>query len=410
MFRVVRPVAALAAATMVAGGVIAAAPIAQAADPITVWADAAHAPIIQNLLPKGYQGVPVNVITKDLATMRADLAAATAATAPDVIWGDLAWTGELAAAKSIVPVVLTKKRATKFRANVLGGSQVGADRYGAPVQISNLALVTNTTLVPKQPTTFSALVSTALALKKDKKVKVPFALPQGEGSNPYTTFPLFNGIGGYLFGKAAAGGLDPKDVGLASKKLLKNSEQIDAWNKAGVLDSTLSADAAFTAFSKGKSAFWLAGPEDLARLLGLTFVYRIGSVPPVIATRKSAPLLTIHGFMVTRFAQKHGLAEAASGLVARFMTKPGPQLALANASGWFPANTTAAQKVPTGGGRIRAIGNAGADGVPMPNIPQAGSVWGPYGTAWSVSTSGTAATPAKDAFRIAEDAAVAAIG
>ena len=67
-------------------------------------------------------------------------------------------------------------------------------------------------------------------------------------------------------------------------------------------------------------------------------------------------------------------------------------------------------QVATGGGRIRAIGNAGVDGVPMPNIPQAGAVWEPYGTAWSVSTSGPAATPAKAAFRIAQDAAIAAVG
>lgn len=405
-----RPVAAIAAVAMMTSGLIAAAPLAQAADVITVWADPAHAPVIQQLLPNGYQGVPVTVVTKDLATMRTDLAAATRATAPDVIWGDLAWTGELAATKDIVPVALSKTRAAKFRTNVLDGSRVGADRYGAPVQISNLALITNTTLVPQQPTTFDALVTTALALKKDKKVRVPFALAQGEGSNPYTTFPLFNSLGGYLFGTDAAGGLDPTDVGLASKKLLKNSGLIDEWNAKGIIDSSLTADGALTAFSKGKSAFWLAGPEELPALLNLKFVYRIGSVPPATSTQKAGPLLTIHGFMVTRFAEKHGVAEAAAGLVSRFMTRPKPQLALANASGWFPANTKAAATVATGGGRVRAIGNAGADGVPMPNIPQAGAVWGPYGTAWSVSTSGKAATPAKDAFRIAQDAAVAAIG
>ena len=65
--------------------------------------------------------------------------------------------------------------------------------------------------------------------------------------------------------------------------------------------------------------------------------------------------------------------------------------------------------MPTGGGRIRAIGNAGVDGVTMPNIPQAASVWGPYATAWTSATSGDAATPAKKAFRIAQRAAVASI-
>ena len=400
----------LTAASLAAGALVSAAPAAHAADTITVWADAVHAPVIEQLLPKGYAGVPVTVVTKDPGTMRADLAAATAATAPDIVWGDLAWTGELAAAQTIVPVTLTTKRAKKFGPNVLAGSAVGADRFGLPVQISNLALITNTKLVPQQPTSFATLSSVALQLKKDKKAKVPFALPQGQGANPWSTFPLFSGVGGYLFGQAPGGGLDPTDIGLASKALRTNASLIDQWNASGLLDSSLSPDAARTAFAKGKSAFWLAGPEELATLMKLTFVYRIGSVPPIVGKQKAVPLLTVHGFMLTRFAAKHGVQDAAAGLVGKFLSRPRAQLALADASGWFPANTGAQAKVATGGGRIRAIGNAGADGVPMPNIPQAGALWEPYGTAWGAATSGAAATPAKAAFRLAEEAAVAAIG
>ena len=177
----------LTAASVAAGVLLSAAPAAHAADTITVWADAAHAPVIEQLLPKGYAGVPVTVVTKDPGTVRAELAAATAGNAPDIVWGDLAWTGELAAAQTIVPVTLTKKRAKKFGPNVLAGSAVGADRFGLPVQISNLALITNTKLVPQQPTTFAALSDLALKLKKDKTVRVPFALPQSEGTSPWST-------------------------------------------------------------------------------------------------------------------------------------------------------------------------------------------------------------------------------
>ena len=91
------------------------------------------------------------------------------------------------------------------------------------------------------------------------------------------------------------------------------------------------------------------------------------------------------------------------------MTRPGVLHQLASAFVFCSAFTVAAAKVSTGGGRIKAIGNAGVDGVPMPNIPQAGFVWEPYGTAWSVSTSGPSATPAKKAFTIAQRAAVSAI-
>jgi len=403
-----RALACATAAAVVAAGMIA-APAAQAADAIVVWADPVHAPVIQQLTANGYKGTPVTVVTKDPATVRADLAVVGAADAPDVLWGDLAWTGELASAETIVPVKLTKKLRAKFRPNVLVGSNVGGERYGVPVQISNLALITNTKLVPQQPATFAALSDLALKLKKDKTIRVPFALPQSEGTSPWSTYPLFSGVGGYLFGRGQGGALDPQDVGLASKKLRKNSALIDGWNASGLIDSTLTAERARKVFANAKSPFFLAGPEDLAYLLALDFPYRIGTVPPVKAGIKAVPLLTVHGFMLTRFAEKHGVGEQAAKLVGRLMARPRAQLALANASSWFPANTDAAATVPTGGGRIRAIGNAGADGVTMPNLPQAAALWAPYATAWTATTSGPAATPAKQAFRLAEQAATATI-
>ena len=405
-----RGAAAAVATTLVAGLMVTGAPAAQAAKDITVWADPVHAPVIQELTKGGYDGLTVTVVAKDPATMGAELATVPSGSAPDVIWGDLASTGQLAQAGTIVPVKMTKKNRAQFRTNVLDASNVGADRYGIPVQISNLALITNTKLVPNQPTTFAALSDLALRLEKRKKVKIPFAVGQGPGSNGVNLFPLFSSLGGYLFGRTADGSLDPKDIGLMSKAFRPNAPQIDAWNTSGLIDSTLTPEAARKAFVRGNAPFWLAGPEDLATLLKLDFVYRIGALPPAVAGSKAPPLLTVHGFMVTSFAEKHGVADQARRLVSRAMTKVGPQLALAGASGWFPANTSAAEQVETGGGRVRAIGNAGAEGIAMPNIPQAAAVWGPYGTAWLVSTSGAAATAARKAFRLAERAAVAAIG
>ena len=403
-----RAVVGVVSAALVVGGVSLAAP-AQAADALVVWADPVHAPVISQLTADGVGGVPVTVVTKDPATIRNELATVRPKDAPDVVWGDLAWTGELASTERIVPVAIPRKLRGQFRGNVLAGSNVGGERYGVPVQISNLALVTNTALVPQQPATFAALSAVALKLKKDKKARVPFALAQSEGTSPWSTFPLFSGVGGYLFGRDRNGSLNPSDLGLASRRLRDNAAVIDGWNASGLIRSTMTADRARKAFANGNSAFFLAGPEDLPYLLELDFAYRIGTLPPIVNGIKPVPLLTVHGFMVTTWAERHGVAEQAARLVGRVMARPKAQQALAGAQGWYPANTTAAAAVPTGGGRIRAIGNAGIDGVPMPNIPQAAAVWGPYATAWTTSTSGTTATPAKKAFRAAQRAASAGV-
>lgn len=396
--------AALAAVGLTAGP-------AHAADAIVIWSDPTHAQAIRDLLPNGVQGVPVTVVDKDPANVRAELAGVAPKQAPDLLWGDLSWTGELADAGVLAPIELKKRVRKQFRPNVLVGSVVGGEQMGLPVQISNLALITNTTLVPTQPRSFGELSDLALKLvKKQKKITVPLALAQGVGTSPWTTYPLFSGLGGYLFGRSSDGSIDLDDVGLANKAFRGRATVIDTWNSTGLLSASLTAEQAKRAFARGKSPFWLAGPEELQSLLDLDFPYRIGAIPPIVSGAKPAPLLTVQGFMVTSFAAKHGVEAQVKALVSTTLAGPAAQTKLADASGQYPANIKSAETVATGGGRIRAIGNAGVDGVTMPNAPQAGVLWEPYALAWLNSTAGSSATPAEESFRTAQRTVVGALG
>lgn len=405
---VTRVLATLTVSALVAVGAV--VPSAQAADGVVIWSDPGHAQTIRDMLSDGYKGTPVTVLEKEPADVRAELAGIGAKNAPDIIWGDLTWTGELAPVGLLAPIKLKKRIKSQFRANVLVGTVVQGEQFGLPVQISNLALITNTALVPTQPRTFAELSDVALKLvKKRKKVTIPFALAQGEGTSPWTTFPLFSGLGGYLFGRSSDGSINLADVGLSNKTFRANATQIDAWNTSGLISSKLTSEEAKTAFANGQSPFWLAGPESLQSLLDLTFAYRIGAVPPMKSGIKPAPLLTVQGFMKTKFAEKHGVEKAVDGLMTSFFARDAQQQKLAAVAGLYPANLQAAESVTTGGGRIRAIGNAGAAGVTMPNAPQAGVLWEPYAEAWKVSTKGAKATAAKKAFRAAQRTAVTAL-
>lgn len=401
-------VAAIAALCLTAAAVTAAESASAApVRPITIWTDAVHAPAITALVANDFRGSPVLVVTKDLTAIRSELATVPPESAPDVIWGDATWTGQLAAAGSIVAVPLTKKVTASFRASAISAFAVGATGYGVPVQVSNLALITNASLVPNQPSTFASLSSAALALKKAGKATVPFAVGQGGDSDGYAMYPLFSGLGGYFFGRDAAGVLDPTQVGIANKTFVQNSTTIDSWNVSGLINSALTGDQARRAFSKQRSAFWLAGPEEMANLLALGFKYRITAVPPIVSSIKPVPLLRIQGFMVTKFAAAHGVQTLATKLAAGFMASAPAQLALAAAAGLIPASRTAVSQSST---RMQAIDLAGVDGVPVPNVPQMQLVWAPYGTAWVSSTAGTGAILAKPAFKLAQRTVKAAIG
>lgn len=376
--------------------------------PITIWADPAHAPVITALLPTGYRGSPIVVVPKELNAIRDELAAVPEASAPDIIWADATWTGQLSAAGSVVALPLGKKATASFRANALSGFQVGTTGYGIPVQVSNLALISNVTLVPNPPATFAALSDTALRLVRSGKATVPLGMPQGGDSDGYSMYPLFSGLGGYFFGRTAEGVLDPTQIGLANPTFIKNSSAIDAWNESGLISAALTDTKARRAFSKGKSPFWVAGPEEIATLLKLKFVYRITSMPPIVSGLKAAPLLRLQGFMMTKFAAPHGVADKASKLIRLFLADAPAQVALAAASGLIPANRTAVSQVAEK--RLQAIDLAGTDGVAIPNIPQMASVWAPFGTAWATSTAGVDARLAKPSFRQAKRTVEASLG
>ncbi len=378
------------------------------AKPITIWADAAHAPVITALLPNGYRGSPVIVVPKDMNAIRDELAAVPEASAPDIIWADATWTGQLSAAGSVVALPLGKKATASFRANALSGFQVGTAGYGIPVQVSNLALISNVTLVPNPPSTFSALSDIGLRLVKSGKAKVAFGAPQGGDSDGYSMYPLFSGLGGYFFGRNADGVLDPTLIGLANKTFLQNSTAIDSWNESGLISAALTDAKARKTFANGKSPFWLAGPEEIATLLKLSFVYRITSVPPIVSGIKAAPLLRLQGFMMTKFAATHGVQDQASKLIRLVFGAAPAQVSLAAASGLIPANRTAVGQVAEK--RLQAIDLAGADGVAIPNIPQMGAVWAPYGSAWSISTAGVDAKLAKPSFKLAQATVEASLG
>jgi maltose-binding protein MalE len=343
--------------------------------------------------------VNVVVVQKDFGRIRDDLKTVQPETAPDVIVGAHDWTGDLAASGLVVP--LNPRAATKaqFPGYALDAFSYGTavkKLYGAPVAIENIGLVVNTKLA-KVPTSFANLRNQALAFKNKKSGNLAIAVQQGANGDAYHMYPFFSGLCGYVFGKNSAGNLDPSDIGLRSPAFLKNAKLIDAWNDVGLINAKVDDGAASNAFLNGKAAFWITGPWNADRIAKAKIPFKVVQVPPIAC--KSVPFLGSQGFMVTKFAQTHGVESAAKDLVSDYMMRPASQLALANANGRFPANTAAAKLVKNT--VLKQFGTAGAGGVPMPNIPQMGSVWSDLGAAWVKSTRGANAVPARIAFSTA---------
>jgi arabinogalactan oligomer/maltooligosaccharide transport system substrate-binding protein len=176
-----------------------------AAGNIVFWTDADRAPAVRTLFANGYMGSTVTVVVKDFGKIRDDLATVTPDAAPDVIMGANDWVGELAVNGSIVKLNLATKAKAGLSAGAVQAFNYNGKQYGTPVAVENIALITNASLIKTQPKTFQELSTQALALKKAGKVDIPLAVQQGAGGDAYHMYPMFTGLGGYIFGTTAKG-------------------------------------------------------------------------------------------------------------------------------------------------------------------------------------------------------------
>ncbi len=371
-----------------------------AAGTIRIWTDKDRRADIEQIAKAwgARRGVTIEVVEKNFGDIRDQLKTVQPATAPDVIIGAHDWTGQLAADGLVLPI--SPRRATvnqfpKYALDAFSYGRAVKRLYGAPVALENVGLVVNTRLAAV-PRTWAALERSALAFKRRSPDNLAIAVPQAPAGDAYHMYPFFSGLGGYVFGKNKAGNLNPSQVGVANPVFLRNAPMIDRWDRLGLINSKVNYDTAKNAFLKGQAAFWVTGPweADTLRQSGLRF--RVVQVPRL--KFRSVPFLGVQGFMVTRYANTHGVGTLAKDLVASYIMLPASQRALAAANGRYPANTVAGRQVRDA--VLSQFGAAGTGGVPMPNIPQMSSVWEELGGAWLKSTNGTA-TNARPTFTTA---------
>jgi arabinogalactan oligomer / maltooligosaccharide transport system substrate-binding protein len=375
---------------------------------IVIWTDSDRAAAVTKVAGDwaAANGATIKVVTKNFGDIRDNLGTVAAADAPDVITAAHDWTGQLAAnglVQPLYPSAAVKKQFPAYTLNAFSYGTAVKKLYGIPAAVENIGLVVNTKLA-KAPKTFAQLESEALAQKKKAHLSFGIAVQQGSGGDAYHMYPFFSGLGGYIFGVNHAGNLDPSDIGVASPTLIKNAGLINKWNKEGLINSKVDGATAQNAFLKGQAAFWITGPwnADTLKKSGLSF--KIMQMPAIV--KPSVPFLGVQGFMVTKFADAHGVGGAATDLVTNYFASASAQTQLAAANGRPPANLTAHSSDPV----LAQFSAASKGGVPMPNIPQMNSVWGDLGQAWVKSTKGSGATPAAVAFKTAARAIANKIG
>ena len=299
---------------------------------------------------------------------------------PDVFEGPHDQIGRFQQNGILAPVDLGANVDKFSKAAVQGVTYNGAT-MGVPWAVENVALLTNKALSPECPATLDAAVANAKSLIAAGTVQsgLGIALQIGATGDAYHWQPLFSADGGYAFKQNPDCTYDSKDMGIGSQGSIDAATRLQQLANEGIVQATVTADIAQETFTSGKSPYWITGPWNIpAAKTGLADNLMVCPVPNWEGSQyKSQPFLGVRAFFQPNNAKNPVLAstflsdevQTTEFMDAMFAADPRPPA-------WVDSFNKASSDP-----FIKAFGEYGQNGLPMPSIPQMANVFEDWGLA-----------------------------
>ncbi|MEV0943646.1 maltose ABC transporter substrate-binding protein [Micromonospora wenchangensis] len=374
-------------------------PAAKATSPaasgkLVIWADdkrtAALKPFAEKFGQENGVTVEVQAVSKDLQTNF--VTASQQGSGPDVVVGAHDWIGNLVQNGAIDPVQLAAEQKSGFNETAIKAVTFNGQLYGVPYATENVALIRNTALAPEAPKTIEELVATGKKLKAEKKASEILCLQSGQNGDAYHIYPLYTSAGGYLFGTAANGDYDPKDLGVGKPESIEAFTKIGKLGEKGdgALKRSITGENSIATFTGKKCAFLVSGPWAIADAKKAGISYDISPVPGFAGGKSAQPFVGVQAFYVAAKGKNKALAQE---FVTNYVTTPELAVALYQAEPRPPALTAAFDQVKGTDPDLAKFSEAGKDGQVLPAIPAMAAIWDPFGKAEAAVIGG--ADPAK---------------
>ncbi|MEV4642147.1 maltose ABC transporter substrate-binding protein [Actinoplanes sp. NPDC049548] len=356
---------------------------------LVIWGDdkraAALKPFADRFGQENGVTVEVQAISKDQQTTF--VTASQQGSGPDVMVGAHDWIGNLVQNGAIDPVQLTAEQQQGIAPNALKAVTFNGQTYGVPYATENLALIRNTKLAPEAPATVEDLVKTGQKLKAEKKASEILCLQVGQNGDAYHLYPFFTSAGGYLFGRAANGDYDKKDLGVGKPESIAAFQKIAGLGEKGdgALKRSITVENSIATFTAGKCAFLVSGPWAITDAKKAKIAYDISPVPGFAGGKPAQPFLGVQTFYVAAKGKNKALAQE---FVTNYVTTPELAVALYQAEPRPPALTAAFDQVKGADPDLAKFLDAGKNAVPLPAIPEMATIWDPFGKAESAVVGG----------------------
>lgn len=359
-------------------------PVVEPAGTLKIWADDTRTPILQELADDFLAAYNVELVVEDLgivSDIRSQaIIAIPAGEGPDIYIGVHDWLGALIESGLVAPIDLGDKAAEFVPSSVEAFTYTDGLLYGMPYATENLGLFYNTDLVTEVPTTWDGILALARTLKTDGKITYAIAI---DGDALYNSLPIPTAFGGYVFGKTETGAWDATDVGLDSPGEIAGVEWMRAAVDEGLIPVPFDRDAAKAMFEAGEIPFLMTGPWALEEIRASGVPYAIAPFFPEGTAGAGVPFSGVQGFFVNPYSENVLLAQAflteyvATEEVMQVLYETGNR-----ASAFLSVLATTADA------DLKAMGEAGKNAIPMPAIPEMGSVWTAANNGISLSMTG----------------------
>jgi len=353
---------------------------------ILIWADETRSPIVEDVAGQYAEelGVQIEVVQLGFGDVRDQMkVAGPAGEGPDIFIGAHDWLGEMVANGLVAEVDLSAKE-DQFFGPALNAFTYQGTLYGMPYATENIAFFCNPDLLEEyadgaRPETWDEVMNLAGTIESNSGGEATAWTIQT--NDPYHLFPLVTSYGGYVF-EYTESGYNPEDVGIDSEGAIEAAEWLEMMAAEGYVEAGVDYDTMHTLFEQGQVACIGTGPWALGRIRDSGVSYNIGQFPAGADTN-GRPFLGVQGFMVSAFSDNQLLAETL--LTEVFATEEFMQAV-------YEADPRPSAFVPvreaTDDPDLAAFAEAGAEGLPMPAIPEMSAVWTAFGDAQELIISG----------------------
>ena len=347
---------------------------------LRIWADDTRTPILLGLADDFLAEYNVELVIEDLGVVQdirsQVIIAIPAGEGPDIFIGVHDWLGALVESGLVAPIDLGDKRDEFVESNLEAFTYTDGNLYGLPYASENLGFFYNTELVPEPPTTWDEVLEIGRTLQAEGSVQYAIAVATGP---LYNALPIQTAFGGYIFGVDENGAWDPNDVGLDSEGEIAAVAWMTGAVDEGLMPETFDYETAHSLFETGQIPFLMAGPWALDRIRASGVPYAVAPFFP----DDGAPFLGVQGFLVNAFSENTLLAQA---FLTEFIATE-ETMQLLYETGLRPSSLKSVLAT-TDDPDLKAMGEAGANAMPMPNIPEMGSVWSAADNGISLAVTG----------------------